>query len=60
MSTINENWHRKHVMPKNATMDQRVRWHLEHARACACREIPGTVLEELRRRGVRIPKPLRK
>jgi len=37
-------------MPPNATLDQRVAWHLEHAEACACRPMPRTVVEELARR----------
>jgi hypothetical protein len=27
-------------MPPRATQQQRAEWHLEHARECACREIP--------------------
>jgi hypothetical protein len=30
-------------MPKNATSDQRVVWHLEHAKHCQCRPIPPGV-----------------
>jgi hypothetical protein len=37
-------------MPKRPTLAQRVDWHLAHAKACGCREIPKTVLAELRRR----------
>jgi hypothetical protein len=53
---INATWHRKHPMPKPATMDQRIRWHLAHARACGCREIPKTVVAELRSRGLAVPR----
>jgi hypothetical protein len=42
-------------MPKNATMDQRVTWHLAHAKACGCRTIPKTVAAELKRRGIAAP-----
>jgi hypothetical protein len=55
MSTLNAAWHRRHPMPPNATMDQRVKWHLAHAKACGCREIPRTVLTELKARGVILP-----
>ncbi|HEX6574410.1 MAG TPA: hypothetical protein VF042_05515 [Gemmatimonadaceae bacterium] len=34
-------------MPERATSAQRVTWHLEHARECGCRPIPGTVLKEI-------------
>jgi hypothetical protein len=33
-------------------MDERVRWHVEHARVCGCRPIPEAVLDEIRRRGL--------
>jgi hypothetical protein len=42
-------------MPKNATLEQRVKWHLVHASTCGCREIPKTVLSELRARGIAVP-----
>ncbi|MGH7696674.1 MAG: hypothetical protein ACRENH_16925 [Gemmatimonadaceae bacterium] len=38
-------------MPQRATLDQRVKWHVAHAKACGCRAIPKTVLLELKRRG---------
>jgi hypothetical protein len=37
---INAAWHRKHPMPKNPTVEQRVAWHREHAVECACRPVP--------------------
>jgi hypothetical protein len=40
-------------MPANATLDQRVKWHLAHAANCACRPMPATVIAELKRRGSR-------
>lgn len=53
---INAKWHNQHVMPMGSTLSQRVDWHVAHAKACGCREIPPTVLKELRRRGKKIPK----
>jgi hypothetical protein len=51
MSThFNGAWHQKHPMPKKPTLEQRVDWHLAHSKACGCREIPKTVMAELRRR----------
>jgi hypothetical protein len=47
---MNAQWHEKHPMPKNPTLEQRVDWHLAHAKACGCRKIPRTVAAELRRR----------
>jgi hypothetical protein len=46
---LNAAWHRTHPMPARPTLAQRVRWHLAHAKHCACRPIPGTVRAELRR-----------
>jgi hypothetical protein len=37
-------------MPKNPTLDQRVRWHVSHAAACACREMPAGIATEVKRR----------
>ena len=36
---INADWHRKNRMPRNATFEQRVKWHQEHNKHCNCR--PG-------------------
>ena len=52
---INATWHLAHPMPMGSTIDQRVRWHVAHAKACGCREIPPTVLKELRRLGKKPP-----
>jgi hypothetical protein len=56
MGTINAEWHRAHPMPKNPTLDQRIAWHAEHARNCGCREISGKLLEEMTKRGIKIPR----
>lgn len=47
---MNAEWHEKHRMPPRAKLPQRVKWHLEHARECGCRPIPGTVLDAILRR----------
>lgn len=48
---LNAGWHHDHPMPPNATLQQRIDWHLEHAAACACRGIPENLkaLVEARR-----------
>jgi hypothetical protein len=56
MARPNAAWHQTHPMPRNATMDQRVKWHLAHAKACECRDIPKTVITELKARGVVVPR----
>ncbi len=37
---MNREWHKEHKMPAGATEKERIEWHLEHARNCACRPIP--------------------
>ncbi len=48
---MNKAWHERHRMPKNATLAERTRWHLAHAKHCGCRPIPRTVLAALRAQG---------
>ncbi len=54
MSKINAEWHRANKMPKNPTLDQRIKWHLEHARNCSCRPLAGKILEEIKKRGLKV------
>ena len=49
---INKEWHEKNKMPKNPTIEQRIVWHLEHAKNCSCRKIEGKIAEEMRKRGI--------
>lgn len=49
---INKQWHETHKIPKYPTLQQRMDWHLEHAKNCGCRTIPDTVLREMEKRGV--------
>ena len=47
----NDEWHSKHRLSQNPTMDQRVLWHIEHARRCTCgHAVDPELLEELERR----------
>ncbi|MBI2011953.1 hypothetical protein HYS91_04245 [Candidatus Daviesbacteria bacterium] len=52
---INAIWHKSHIMPKNATLKQRLKWHKAHAKHCACREIPEN-LRKLRPKFVEVVK----
>jgi predicted CoA-binding protein len=45
---INEAWHNQHRMPENPSREQRVSWHLEHARACGCRPVPEDLADDVR------------
>ncbi len=51
-SKINREWHHAHRMPVNATMEQRLEWHLEHVKYCGCRPIPAKIAEEMKKRGM--------
>lgn len=51
---LNKEWHLNHLMPKNATMDQRIQWHIEHAQNCQCRDIPEKVLAEIKKRKLKV------
>lgn len=52
MSRLNAEWHKANKMQKNPTLDQRVQWHLEHAKNCQCRPLHGKILEEIKKRGL--------
>jgi hypothetical protein len=52
---LNKAWHEKHVMPKNATLEQRVKWHEAHSKHCGCREMPASIAKLIAERGK--PKP---
>ncbi|MBU1307024.1 MAG: hypothetical protein KKF33_16090 [Alphaproteobacteria bacterium] len=34
-------------MPKNANRQQRIEWHIAHAEACGCRDMPESVKRAL-------------
>ena len=37
---LNREWHRQYRMPPRATREQRIKWHVARALACACRPVP--------------------
>lgn len=47
---INEKWHKKHRMPKNPTLEQRIKWHQGHEKNCSCRPMPEGIRKELKNR----------
>jgi hypothetical protein len=47
---INAKWHKSNRMPKNPTLDQRIHWHIEHAKNCGCREIPKNIMAEIKKK----------
>ena len=55
-STIDAAWHRSHRMPKNATLDQRIQWHVAHLKNCNCRyELPVKLRAEMEKRNIVLP-----
>ncbi len=51
-SRLNREWHLVHRMPANATVEQRLQWHMEHAQNCRCRPVPAKLAEEMNKRGM--------
>ncbi len=51
---INREWHLKNRRPKNASFEERVRWHREHNRNCGCRPgFPKKLVEEMKKKGMK-------
>jgi len=44
MGKINEVWHLANKMPANPTEDQRLAWHLDHAKPCGRRKMPASMV----------------
>jgi len=47
---INKEWHLKNKMPKNPTLEERINWHIEHAKNCRCIEMPESIKKEINKR----------
>jgi len=41
---MNALWHENNKMPKMATLEQRLKWHIEHPKNCVCRKPPASVV----------------
>ena len=52
---MNAAWHRANPMPPRATPDQRIRWHIAHAKECGCRPIPAKLADLIRKKHSRRP-----
>lgn len=42
---LNKEWHCANPMPKNAILEQRIAWHIEHSKNCSCRKMPTKIAE---------------
>ena len=55
-SNINAAWHKQHRIPKHATLEERIKWHSEHLKNCACRtDFPPKLKMEMKKRGIKVP-----
>ncbi len=52
VNKLNKEWHLKHPMPAKATLDQRIEWHIAHAKHCSCRDMPEKIRMEIEKRGL--------
>ncbi|MGV8855308.1 MAG: hypothetical protein ACOH2L_11735 [Devosia sp.] len=43
-------------MPANATLDQPIAWHVEHAQSCGCRTMLARIKRALEARGIPLPR----
>lgn len=57
MAKLNREWHATHKLPRNATLEERLNWHVLHAEHCRCREMPDAIRRELEARGWTDPTP---
>ncbi len=51
---INKKWHELNPMPKNPSLEDQINWHIAHAKACKCREMPESIVKEIRKRKMKI------
>lgn len=47
---FNEEWHKSNSMPMKGTLDQKIKWHIEHVAHCKCRPIPDKIKQEIQKR----------
>lgn len=48
--SINREWHQKHKMPKNPSEEEKIKWHIEHAKHCGCRTMPAWIHQKIKLR----------
>ncbi|SFC15597.1 hypothetical protein SAMN04488059_102318 [Devosia psychrophila] len=55
--SINREWHATHKLARDASIEERLHWHIQHSVNCGCREIPTSIKRELEARGMTLPTP---
>lgn len=51
-SKLNKEWHQENPMPRNPDFEQRIKWHIAHAKNCSCRPIPDKLAAEMKKKGI--------
>ena len=51
---INKEWHETHRMSKNASFEEKVKWHKAHQKNCGCRPVPQKLLLQMKDYGMPI------
>jgi hypothetical protein len=44
---MNKLWHQQNKMPPRPTLEQKINWHREHMKHCACREAPKSLQKQI-------------
>ena len=52
---MNAGCHAENRMPKNATRDQRIDWHMRHTESCGCRPAPDSLRDDIGKRAAGKP-----
>jgi len=52
---MNATWHAAHRLSRKATATERLRWHLEHQKACGCRPLTATMRKKLEAAAREVP-----
>ncbi len=52
---MNKLWHDANRLAPKAKLEERLTWHLEHAKACGCRDMPASIKTVLTERGIELP-----
>ncbi len=47
--SLNEDWYLTNKIPKGHSLEERIRWRLEHSKNCGCRSIPQKLLAIIER-----------
>lgn len=49
---VNKDWHIQNRMAKNASFEDRVKWHQEHVKNCTCAPFPKKLQAEMKEKNI--------